>query len=143
LEEAVGVCTFCGKPAGFFHNKHHECVEKHEGGRRQITNLILGAPSQSDSVESGITRIKQVAEESFISESKRRDLSLGAWSSAVDNALDDGVLSEEVEKRLVDLKNGLSLSCGDLLQTNVWDRMAKAAVLRDLMNGVIPKRNAV
>lgn len=37
-------CKFCGKPAGFFHNKHHECAENHENGRRQITHLIFGEP---------------------------------------------------------------------------------------------------
>ena len=38
-------CVFCGKPAGFFHNEHHECAEKHKSGRRQVTNLILEVPS--------------------------------------------------------------------------------------------------
>jgi hypothetical protein len=100
----------------------------------------LQVPSTSGSVESAVGRIKQVAEQSLISESERRDLSLAAWSSAVHNALDGGVLSGEVENRLVDLKEGLSLSSGDLLQTDAWDRMSKSAVLRDLMQGVIPKR---
>jgi hypothetical protein len=78
----VSNCVFCGKPAGFFHNEHHECAEKHESGRRQVTNLILEVPSSPASVGSTVSRIKQVAEQSFISESERRDLSLAAWSSA-------------------------------------------------------------
>jgi hypothetical protein len=139
-EEIVSNCIFCGKPAGLFHNKHHECAEKHEVGRRQITNLILQLPSSPDSVGSVASRIKQVAEQSFISGSERNHLSVAAWSSAVDSSLHDGVPSEEVEKRLVDLKEGLAFSSGDLLQTDAWDRMAKSAVLRDLLNGVIPKR---
>ena len=63
-----------------------------------------------------------------------------AWSSAVDDALEAGILSEDIEKRLVDLKEGLLLSPIDLLQTNAWDRIVKSAVLRDLTNGVVPKR---
>jgi hypothetical protein len=136
----VSNCMFCGKPAGFLHNKHHECAEKHLAGSREIRNLILEDPSSPASVGSTASRVKQVAEQSFISESERRDLSLAAWSFAVDNALAAGVLSEELETRLVDLKEGLSLSSGDLLQTDAWDRMAKSAILRDLMNGLIPKR---
>ena len=131
-------CMFCGKPAGLFHNKHHECVEKHESGKRRIAELIL--EGLSSPVGSTASRVRQVAGESFISESETRGLSLAAWSSAVDNALHDGVLSEELEKRFVDLKDGLSLSSADLLQTDAWERMVKSAVLRDLMNGVIPKR---
>lgn len=133
-------CIFCGKPAGFFHNEHHECAEKHESGRRQITNLILDIPSSLAPIGSAASRVKEVAEQSFISESERKDLSLAAWSSAVDSSLHNGVLSEEIEKRLVDFKDVLSLSSGDLLRTDAWDRMAKSAVLRDLLNGVIPKR---
>ena len=54
-----------------------------------------------------------------------------------------GVLSEEVEKRLVELKEGLSLSSADLTRTDGWERMVKSAVLRDLMTGVIPHRMTV
>ena len=60
-----------------------------------------------------------------------------------DNVLDHGVLSEEVEKRLVELKEGLSLSSADLTRTDGWERMVKSAVLRDLMTGVIPHRMTV
>jgi hypothetical protein len=139
----VSDCIFCGKPAGFFHNKHHECAEKYESGRRQITHLIFDSPSSMDSIGSTASQVIQIASRSFISEPERKDLSLAAWSLAVDNALDHGVLSEEVEKRLVQLKEGLSLSSADLTRTDAWDRMVKSAVLRDLMTGVIPHRMTV
>jgi hypothetical protein len=139
----VSDCIFCGKPAGFFHNKHHECAEKYESGRRQITHLIFDSPSSMDSIGSTASKVIQIAARSFISEPERRDLFLAAWSLAVDNALDHGVLSEEVEKRLVELKEGLSLSSAALTRTDAWDRMVKSAVLRDLMAGVIPHRMTV
>jgi hypothetical protein len=136
----VSSCAFCGKPAGFFHNKHHECAEKHENGRLQITRLILQGLSSPASIGSMGSRIRQVAEQSFISEAERRDLSIAGWPSAVDISLYGGILSDEVEKRLLDLKTSLSLSSGDLLRTDAWDRITKSAVLRDVMNGVIPKQ---
>jgi hypothetical protein len=139
----VSDCIFCGKPAGFFHNKHHECAEKYESGRRQITHLIFDSPSSMDSIGSTASQVIQTAARSFISEPERKDLFLAAWSLAVDNALDHGVLSEEVEKRLVELKEGLALSSADLTRTDAWDRMVKSAVLRDLMTGVIPHRMTV
>lgn len=132
-------CTFCGQPAGFFHDKHRECAEKHENGRREITRLISQALS-SPSVGSTGSRIRQVAEQSFISEAETRDLSIAGWSSAVDISLYGGILSDEVEKRLLELKTSLSLSSGDLQRTDAWDRIAKSAVLRDVMNGAIPKQ---
>jgi hypothetical protein len=131
---------FCGKPAGLFHNKHHECVEKHESGKHRITDLILEGLSSPASVGSTASRVRQVAEQSFISESERRDLSLAVWSFAVNDALEYGVLSEQIEKQLIDLKEDLSLSPSELLRTDAWDRMTKSVVLRAIMTGVIPQR---
>jgi hypothetical protein len=96
-----------------------------------------------DSIGSIASQVIQIAARSFISEPEIKDLSLAAWSLAVDNVLDHGVLSEEVEKRLVELKEGLSLSSADLTRTDGWERIVKSAVLRDLMTGVIPHRMTV
>ncbi len=49
-------------------------------------------------------------------------------------------LSLEVEKRLMDLKESLSLSRSSLEGSGAWDRVVKSAAIRDLLNGVIPKR---
>ena len=58
----------------------------------------------------------------------------------MDRSLHEGVLSLEVEKRLMDLKESLSLSRSSLEGTGAWDRVVKSAATRDLLNGVIPKR---
>jgi hypothetical protein len=79
----VSDCIFCGKPAGIFHNKHHECAEKYESGRRQITHLIFDSPSSMDSIGSTASKVIQIAARSFISEPERKDLFLAAWSLAV------------------------------------------------------------
>jgi hypothetical protein len=110
----VSDCIFCGKPAGFFHNKHHECAEKYESGRRQITHLIFDSPSSMDSIGSTASQVIQIASRSFISEPERKDLSLAAWSLAVDNTLDHGVLSEEVEKTVGPVERGSIAFVGGL-----------------------------
>jgi hypothetical protein len=102
-------------------------------------NLISTIPASPASVESLAIRANQIAGQSFISDSERKELFASAWSSAVNTSLDHGPLSEEVEKRIVDLIAGLSLSSDALRQTAAWDRLVKSAV-RDLLNGVIPKR---
>jgi hypothetical protein len=136
----VSNCTFCGKAAGFFHSTHPDCVRIHENGKHEIKNLILQIPTSSASAEVVANRICQISEQSFISDFERNGLSVEAWSAAVDHSLHDGVLSIEVEKRLMDLKESLSLSRSSLEGTGTWDRVVKSAVIRDLLNGVIPKR---
>jgi hypothetical protein len=136
----VSICIFCGKPAGFFHGKHLECTQKHENGKHEITNLIFRTPTSSTLLENTTNQIAQIAEQSFISMPERHSLYIEAWSAAVDHFLHDGVLSAEVEKRLMELKEGLALSRSSLEATEAWGRVVKSAVIRDLLNGVIPRR---
>ena len=81
-------CILCGKPAGFFHSKHHKCAETYASSRRQITHLIYDSPSSMDSIGSIASQVIQIAARSFISEPERKDLCLKAWSLAVDDVLD-------------------------------------------------------
>src|SRR5205814_5647444 len=49
-------------------------------------------------------------------------------------------LNEDVESRLLELKAALSLDDSQLQRTGTWDRMVKSAMIRDVLNGLIPKR---
>jgi hypothetical protein len=139
----VGTCTFCGQSAGIFHTKHPECVQKHDNGRLEITEQISEAANSSARTEFIADSLMEIARRSFISDAEARNLSVEAWSSAVNRALDHGVLSEEQQDHLVALKNGLSLSEPDLNRHGTWERIVKSAALRDVMNGRMPKRVTV
>ena len=133
-------CTYCGKPAGFFHSKHSGCAQKHDNGKREIANLILNMPTASPLPQNIADQVNQIADRSFISGSEKHSMYIEAWSAAVEHSLHDGVLSDQVEKRLMDLKESLSLSRSSLEETGAWSRVVKSAVIRDLLNGVIPRR---
>jgi len=136
----MSVCIFCGKPAGFFHSKHSECVRKHENGKHEIEDLILNIPTSSTLVEDVASRITEIAKRSFILENEQYTLSVKAWSEAVDHSLHGGILSDEAEQRLIGLKEALSLSRSGLEATGAWVRVVKSATIRDVLNGVIPRR---
>jgi hypothetical protein len=63
-------------------------------------------------------KIKEIAEGSFLSEPEQRALFLAAWESAVEESDSNGVLSSEVETRLVQLKDELSLPQSDIKYRN-------------------------
>ena len=136
----MSTCIFCGKPAGLFHSKHADCFQKHEDGKHEIGTLILKIPTSSALVEDVASQIEQIARQSFISPHERYALFVASWSEAVDQSLHDGVLSDAAEKRLMDLRESLSLSRSSLEATGAWLRVVKSATLRDLLNGVIPSR---
>jgi hypothetical protein len=77
---------------------------------------------------------------SFINPEERDAYLVRAWEASVEQFLDDGILDETEEKRLTEFKNRFSLSQYDLNEHNAFERVAKAAILRDLLNGVIKQR---
>jgi hypothetical protein len=136
----VGVCRFCGNPAGFLRRRHAECFRKFEDGKREIVSLVTATPTGSLPSQRIADRVREIAEHSFIPAYMIRDLSVEGWSSAVEHSLHDGVLSEEEEKRLMEIKDRLALSHEELERNGAWERVVKAAVIRDLLHGQLPKR---
>lgn len=146
----MGNCTYCGKPVGFLRSKHPECEQERlkrqrviaEGKERittEVSRVIKGTASLAE-LEKTIAEI----ESSFlVPGSERNALLINAWEVSVEKFLEDGVLDEEEEKRLVEFKNYFSLSQSDLDKNGALTKTAKAAVLREVLNGVIPQRVSV
>jgi hypothetical protein len=132
----LGSCKFCGKPAGFLRSKHAECEQRHENGKKQITAAISEALSPSGSFDALQCRLADIAQHCYVSDNERQTLLVQAWTSAVDRFLEDRVLDESEEKRLVDLKNRFALSETDLDASGAFTKLIKAAVIRDVLSGV-------
>jgi len=47
----MGICKYCGKPAGFLKTKHKECEEKHKNGLSKIKTLITEAFRNNDNLK--------------------------------------------------------------------------------------------
>jgi hypothetical protein len=136
----MGDCKFCGKPAGVLRSKHAECEERHENGKNEITAAISQALSPSGSLDALQSGLVDIAQRCYVSADERQRLFVQGWTSAVDRFLEDGVLDESEEKRLIELKSRFSLSQADLDTNGAFTRITKAAVIRDVLNGVIPRR---
>ncbi len=139
----MGNCKYCGKSAGFLRGKHPECEQKYLNGKCEIVDAISQGASDSGSMDSLQDRVIQIARHSFISDPERRELLLQGWISAADRCLEDGIIEESQERRLVQLKECLSLSKDDLDKNGAFTRVVKSAVIRDVLSGVIPKRLSI
>ncbi|NTU73943.1 hypothetical protein HGB07_07355, partial [Candidatus Roizmanbacteria bacterium] len=62
------------------------------------------------------------------------------WECAVDKFLEDGVLDELEQKRLVGFSKHFGFSQEDLNINGAWTKIVKAAILQDIMNGAVPDR---
>lgn len=128
-------CRYCRKPAGFLRSKHPDCEAQYESAKSQISDTIWQALSSANLLESLQTRIADLAQRCYISNSVQKRLVGQAWTRAVDQFLEDGVLDDSEEKRLMELKERFALSQTELDAKGALTRVAKAAVIRDVLNG--------
>ncbi len=141
----MGDCIFCGQPAGFLRRKHKECEEQEqqrqrmrEAGRAQITAEALGAISGTKDFVELESSINGIATAASIPESEKIDTLVQAWESAVERSLDDSLLDRSEEQRLVDFSQQFALAQIDLDKRGAFTKVRKAALLRDILHGVLP-----
>jgi hypothetical protein len=138
----MGTCRYCGQAAGFLRSKHAECARRHDQGANEIVSVVKNASSSASPLDALPDRVKEVADRSFIPDGERHRLLVKGWSAAVSEGLHDHILTEEQEARLIEVKDQLSLTDEDLERDAGYERVAKSSVIRDLVNGVLPKRPA-
>lgn len=146
----MGNCKYCGKAAGLFHSKHAECEEQHQqrehviqSGRQQIVVEVVRAIKSSENFDGLEKAIAEIEQSSFVPSSVRKDLLIKGWENAVEQFLDDGILEPTEEKRLVEFKERFALSQSELDRFGALTKTTKTAVLRDVLNGVVPQRISV
>ncbi len=131
-------CKFCGEPAGFLRSKHAQCEQLHETGIKEITAEISQALSPPGSLDALQSHLSDIAQDCHVSDHERQTLLVQGWTAGVNRFLEDGLLDESEEKYLIEFKNHFSLSETDLDASGAFTKVTKAAVIRDVLHGVIP-----
>jgi len=63
-----------------------------------------------------------------------------SWKICIEKAFDDGILSVEEENRLSEMMEAFELNKEELNSDPAYQKLVKGAILRDVLNGVIPER---
>jgi len=84
--------------------------------------------------------LQLIAPQSYVDNQLLGDLLATACSHAVAEALEDDVLSEAEERALVAFKSHFDLPADVIDRSGAYVRLAKAGVLRDVMNGQLQQR---
>jgi len=139
----MGNCIYCGQPAGFLRKQHRECCERYRVGWETLVakaqELLVGGAA----LEGFDRGLDAVATDHLVPREHIRLALVRAYEAVVDRFLEDGLLSEVEENRLVEFQSQFGLSQSELDRAGAFMRVAKAAVLRDLMHGVIRDRLSV
>ncbi len=139
----MGNCKYCGRAAGFLSSKHAECDDKYQTAQYLISRKISNSIINSESLDDLENAIEEISKDSFISHEELKRILIDEWSNAIDVFLEDGILQADEEKRLIEFKEKFALSDNELDAIGALTKAAKAGVIRDILNGIIPKRISV
>ncbi len=139
----MGDCWYCGQPAGFLRKKHAVCEAKYKEGWSRMLAIATDSAVGKLPLHSVESQLKEIATSSFIEVSRIQEALIQGWEQAVEHFLEDGYLDESEEERLKEFMVKFSLSQDQLDRRRAYTRLVKGAVLRDVMNGVVPERMKV
>lgn len=157
----MGKCKHCGLDAGFFRWRHAECENKFQEGKRKeieerkiadrrlhegiqkITNYSqLAITNRSDLISLSAEISSLVLANNIPNEAKETAL-IKAWENAVDLFLEDSILTDEEEEKLINFMETFQLSNEMLNKRGFYTKVVKAGILRDLVNGKLPQRVSI
>jgi hypothetical protein len=136
-------CDLCGQEAGLLRKRHKECEARLQSGKSEIVALVARSALSPLDAPSLQAQVAEIGERSFLTQSGQKTLVIEGWSRAVDEALQDDILSNEEERSLMALADSLSLTRDDLDLSGAFSRVVKAAVIRDILEGTLPQRMSV
>lgn len=145
----MGVCSYCGKSAGWFRQAHEACVQEHLDAvakqeadeRKRQEALSEWVKTLTANVCDGVPTVElhdmveEAVQSGVLKPAERTKVLAGVWSDALDAFLEDGVLSVEEEDRMTKVMRAWLLSASDLESSGAFWRASKASVLRDVMAG--------
>ena len=136
-------CDLCGLDAGFLRKRHKECERKHDEGISEIAALGKTAALSGSGFPEFGAKAEAIARDSFIAPDKLRLVYAAAWDNAVEASLEDNVLSPDEEHALMVYRDHFALTQGELDTKGSFTRLAKAGVIRDLLEDKLPARVTV
>jgi len=133
-------CDLCGEEAGLLRKRHKDCDEKHQAGRTESIGLVEKSALLPPDVPALHLQLAAIAERAFMKPGEDKSIIVEGWQKAVASALEDDILTVEEEHSLVNFADALSLAQEDLDRDGSYSRLAKAAVIREILEGKLPQR---
>jgi len=139
----MGVCKYCGKPAGLFRSEHKECKERREVTWKQMVSLVeetILQQGSDDAYKSLKEELKKMGIYGYItSEEEITEALISGWERAVDRTLEDGKLEESEEKKISKFVRFFGFSQSELDRRGYYSKFVKSIVLREVMEGKVPE----
>jgi len=135
----MGLCKYCGEKAGLFRSKHKACEAKKIAGQTSIIFEVEKFILEKEGIENMQQTIQQIAAEHYIKAEELNALYGKGFDEAVAHILEDGVVSEEEEKKIGTFKSQFDDFDTKIDTQDSILKVIKSLVMRDLLGGNIPQ----
>lgn len=136
----MGTCKYCGKDAGLLRSIHKPCEDRFNGGLQLVQRLAIDAIRRGINHEHIENKVSEFANTFNLTLPEVLPILMSAWDKAAENAISDNLLTKEEESRLVDLAEFFGADKHSLSERKAYIALTKAAVIRDICEGKMPKR---
>ena len=127
-------CMYCGENAGFLKKVHSGCAS---AWAEMVSAAARAAKGESEELNP-VPHLGKIAEGTSIRD--LRPALIEGWARAVNELLEDSVLSQEEETHLTAYMEECRLSQHDLDESGSYTRMIQGIVLREVAEGQLPSR---
>jgi len=108
-------------------------------GRARISSEVILAIKSTESFDKLEQRIAEIEHLFFVPPADRNRLLVRGWESSAEHFLENEILDTADEARLAEFKDYFGLSQRELDRNGAMTRTAKARVLREVLNGNVPR----
>lgn len=136
----MSTCKFCGLKSRLFSSYHTECKSLNAKGRLEISTKLTGAIVHGFNLTEIDKDIASMASRSRITSAELIELRRIGFENAVEHFIEGGILPVAKEQNLLEYQSHYALSADFLNKNNSVERIVKAAILRDIIEGIIPER---
>ncbi len=132
-------CRYCGQTAGFLGEYHKQCKERYEAGWESMVASASKAARTGEGLDSLEGALSREAESSLVRKESIQEALVQGWERALQENLDDNVLSGEEELRLMSFAQRFSLTQAQLDKRGAFTRTVMSGVLREILEGNVPR----
>ncbi|MGA1583929.1 MAG: hypothetical protein ACO4CH_11815 [Saprospiraceae bacterium] len=127
-------CVFCGEPAGWFRDRHKECVEQFETSVNGIRYLTTHAITAHQPPDAALASNRKMESEGRLDPNDTEGAIVEGIDRALDYFLSDELLSKEEEASIDKYLAVLPVSVESLDKAGITQQIVKASVIRGVMN---------
>lgn len=117
-----------------------KCDHELEAHYDKLVALAVEAATNTSKIAELKTDCRLQTEELHVSEAYLQDALITGWEKALEQILEEGLLTKDTEESLMQYARDLKLGQHELDRNGCYTRAGQAMVLRDITEGVTPQR---